>query len=113
MRRSLLTASAALALALGACRDRGTAGHDRSPDAGLNADDIVSNDVTAIDAVTTDAANMAADVDYTDSLNALRNTPDEVAKAPGKASSAKPAPKPRPSPAAVPADRDNATTNAQ
>ena len=33
-------------------------------DESLTAENIVSNDVTAIDAVTGDAANMAADVDY-------------------------------------------------
>ncbi len=32
----------------------------------LSAENIVSNDVTAIDAVTGDAANMAADINYTD-----------------------------------------------
>ena len=35
----------------------------RTSDENLTAENIVSNDVTAIDAVTGDAANMAADVD--------------------------------------------------
>ena len=35
-------------------------------DENLTAENIVSNDVTAIDAVTGDAANMAADVNYTE-----------------------------------------------
>ena len=56
------------ALTLGACRGRGDADANRSADAGLTAENIVSNDVTAIDAVTADAANMAADVDYTDAF---------------------------------------------
>ena len=38
-------------------------------DQSLAAENIVSNDVTAIDAVTGDASNMAADVNYTAEIN--------------------------------------------
>ena len=61
MRALLLIAGAALAL-VGCGRN---AHDDNNQVAGenLTAESIVSNDVTAIDAVTGDAANMAADVD--------------------------------------------------
>jgi hypothetical protein len=61
MRALLLIAGAALAL-VGCGRN---AQNDNNQAAGdnLTAESIVSNDVTAIDAVTGDAANMAADVD--------------------------------------------------
>ena len=42
-------------------------------DEGLGAQSIVSNDVTAIDAVTGDASNMAADVNYLEPLNGEEN----------------------------------------
>jgi hypothetical protein len=57
MRRLILIAS--LAIGLGACGKGGQEVTDQN----LTAESIVSNDVTAIDAVTGDAANMAADVD--------------------------------------------------
>jgi hypothetical protein len=61
MRALLLIAGAALALA--ACRNSDQTGTTENSDENLGAENIVSNDVTAIDAVTGDAANMAADVD--------------------------------------------------
>src|SRR5256885_13706158 len=51
------------ALAITACGTNGQAGNTQNLDENLTAENIVSNDVTAIDAVTGDAANMAADVD--------------------------------------------------
>lgn len=51
-------------LALGACGKNNQAGQTLNADQGLTAENIVANDVTAIDAVTGDAANMAADVNY-------------------------------------------------
>jgi hypothetical protein len=50
-------------LAISACGKNDQAGTSQNVDEGMTADSIVSNDVTAIDAVTGDAANMAADVD--------------------------------------------------
>jgi hypothetical protein len=61
MRTIILVTGAALALA--ACGNNGQAGNTANIDGGLTAEDIVSNDVTAIDAVTGADANMAADVD--------------------------------------------------
>jgi hypothetical protein len=56
-----MIASAALALA--ACGSNGTDGNVAA-DTAMTAEAITANDVTAIDAVTGHAANMAADVDY-------------------------------------------------
>lgn len=60
MRAPLLFAAA---LALSACRNNDQKDNTQNVDENLTAENIVSNDVTAIDAVTGDAANMAADVD--------------------------------------------------
>jgi hypothetical protein len=61
MRALLLFAGAALALT--ACKNNDQTDNTQNVDENLTAENIVSNDVTAIDAVTGDAANMAADVD--------------------------------------------------
>ena len=53
----------AAALALSACGNNDQADNTINVDENLTAENIVSNDVTAIDAVTGAAANMAADVD--------------------------------------------------
>ena len=50
-------------LALAACGKNDQANSVQNAGDSLTAEDIVSNDVTAIDAVTGDAANMAMDVD--------------------------------------------------
>ena len=73
MRAQLLIAAL---LALSACNKRAQV--DNSAQAGdeLTADSIVSNDVTAIDAVTGAAANMAADVDVNYGLDVSSNTGD-------------------------------------
>ena len=62
MRALILVACSALALA--ACRNSDQSGNVTNADQGLTAESIVSNDVTAIDAVTGADANMAADVNY-------------------------------------------------
>jgi hypothetical protein len=69
MRALILIAGAALMLA--ACGKNNQSGNTTNVDENLTAQDIVSNDVTAIDAVTGDAANMAADVNY---MNAEDNS---------------------------------------
>ena len=61
MRRPILAAAAALALS--ACGNNDQTDNSLNIDENLTAENIVANDVTAIDAVTGDAANMAADVD--------------------------------------------------
>jgi hypothetical protein len=70
--RSLILISAA-ALALCACGKSDTSENTQNVDQSLGAGNIVANDVTAIDAVTGDAANMAADVDYNELDNGLDN----------------------------------------
>jgi hypothetical protein len=54
---------AAVALGLSGCGKNAQTESNQAAGETLSADNIVSNDVTAIDAVTGDAANMAADVD--------------------------------------------------
>jgi hypothetical protein len=112
MRAHLLIACAALALA--GC------GKSSQSDGTLNADDnltaasIVSNDVTAIDAVTGDAANMAADVDMNFggvAENGSTATSNEASPSSPKRSANKPStPTETNSTAATTA---NATTNGQ
>ena len=60
MRATIILAAA---LALAACKNNDQTDNTTNIDENLTAENIVSNDVTAIDAVTGDAANMAADVD--------------------------------------------------
>ena len=82
MRASLLIAAA---LALSACGSNGQKDSNQNVDENLTAENIVSNDVTAIDAVTGDAANMAADVDTNFGNleeSSTQNAPAEPAKRP-------------------------------
>ena len=69
MRFWILIASPALLLA--ACGGNGQADNTINADASLSAESFSSNDVTAIDAVTGDSANMAADVNYVSEFNDL------------------------------------------
>jgi len=64
MRALILLAGATLSL--GACANNDQKDKTQNIDENLTAENIVSNDVTAIDAVTASDANMAADVNYTD-----------------------------------------------
>src|SRR5207253_6052684 len=89
MRALILVAGAALCLA--ACRNNDQADNTLNVDENLAAENIVSNDVTAIDAVTGDASNMAADVNYTEPMNSGENVgngpekmPTPRTRAPGK-----------------------------
>jgi hypothetical protein len=76
--RSLIIIAGALALA--ACGNNDQSDNTANVDENLTAQNIVSNDVTAIDAVTGDAANMAAESDINDlgnisnASNALGNS---------------------------------------
>ncbi len=54
------------ALALASCGNKDQTDNTQNVDENLTAENIVSNDVTAIDAVTGDAANMAAESDVND-----------------------------------------------
>ena len=75
----LLILAAAAALTLGACKNNDQHDNTMNIDENLTAENIVSNDVTAIDAVTADAANMAADVNYTEVGNDLDNETNAAA----------------------------------
>src|SRR5579864_1428398 len=66
--RALILIAGALVLA--ACSKNGQTDNTQNVDENLKAENIVSNDVTAIDAVTGDAANMAAESDINDIGNA-------------------------------------------
>lgn len=95
------------ALALAACGNNDQSDNTQNVDENLMAENIVSNDVTAIDAVTGDAANMAAETQIEDVTN--------LSNAAGN-SSAFPKPKPQtitPSTAAQPSINaaSNATAN--
>jgi hypothetical protein len=96
----------AAVLALAACSKNDQATNMQDVDESLTAENIVSNDITAIDAVTGDAANMAADVDLNfgnlDNGTALSNEAAPKAKKPAR----KPATPP-------PASAGDATSNAE
>jgi hypothetical protein len=74
------------ALAVAACGNNDQTDNTQNVDESLTAENIVSNDVTAIDAVTGDASNMAAESEVGD----LGNVSNEVGNA-----SAFPKPKPQ------------------
>jgi uncharacterized lipoprotein len=90
MRALIFLVGAALMLA--ACGNNDQSDNTANVDENLTAENIVSNDVTAIDAVTGDASNMAADVNYAMPENALGNEGNSVMP--------KSAPKPKPRAAA-------------
>jgi len=106
----------ALALPLAACSNNDQRDNTANVDENLTAENIVSNDVTAIDAVTGDAANMAAESD----VNDIGNMPVDQGNA-----SAFPKPKPqtdspkgststsKPAPSPVESTPSNVTSNGQ
>ena len=91
MRTLILIAGAALALA--ACRNNDQVDNTINVDENLTAENVVSNDVTAIDAVTGADANMAADVNYTDlgTNNQTSNDASAAQTSPPEHKTAKPA----------------------
>ena len=102
------------AAALAACGQNNQDDDNQDLNRGLTAQNIVANDVTAIDAVTGDAANMAADVDFTEELANELGDGDGNASAPAsrqRRASSEPArreprpttPAPEPEPAEEPA----------
>lgn len=111
MRRLILMASVALGLA--ACGKSNQADNTSIANDNLTAESIVSNDVTAIDAVTGDAANMATDVDMNEGdLSNAGSADNSVAPS-------RPVPHERSKPAAANTTEDsssgsasNSTTNA-
>ena len=108
MRALLLLAGAALAL--GGCGNNEQTDKTQNADENLTAENIVSNDVTAIDAVTGDAANMAADVDMNFGgleQNGVAAISNEASPSPAKRAGSKPATAPESNTTA------NATANAK
>jgi len=107
-----LTIILATSVALAACGGKDQAATNQDAASGLTAEEIVANDVTAIDAVTADAANMAADTaidvgnldDSVDGGNA-----GATAKSARKAA---PTTTRRSEPAATPPPAGNTATNA-
>ena len=96
-----------VALGLAACRNNDQADNTANVDASLTAENITSNDVTAIDAVTGSDANMAADLNYVPGLNTTGNASGST---PSKRSGAKPAASGQPA-ASAPAPTQNTTAN--
>ena len=80
MRAILFLAGAALGLA--ACGGNDQVENTANVDQSLSAESIVANDVTAIDAVTGDASNMAADVDINFTNEQLATTDNRVGAQP-------------------------------
>ena len=108
MRALIIIAGATLAL--GACGNNDQADNTQNVDENLSAEDIVSNDVTAIDAVTGDAANMAADVNYSETENLAANSGNATKPTP-RPSSTRPAPaRPADEPATNAAAPSNSTS---
>lgn len=109
MRGLILVAFVALGLA--ACGKKAQTDNNQASGENLTAESIVSNDVTAIDAVTGDAANMAADVDLNYG-NLEMNGAGPVSSPPLKTTSASTA-KPQASKQNRPAATVNSVTNAE
>jgi|SRR6185369_5769770 hypothetical protein len=112
MRAFLLLAAAALSLA--SCRNNDQTDNNANVDENLSAENIVSNDVTAIDAVTGDAANMAADVDvnFTAQQQLVNGTSTKPAPRPATARPGTAQPKTVTPPASTPPASGNTTANA-
>ena len=83
MRVLILVAGASLLIS--ACGAENDAGNAVATTDNLAAEAIIANDTTAIDAATGDAANMAADVDY--SVNLMDNQGGDIAAGGGTISS--------------------------
>src|SRR5690242_21916626 len=90
-------------LALAACGNNDQTDNTQKNDENLTAENIVSNDVTAIDAVTGDAANMAAESDINDidspingagNVSAFPKPKPQTDSTQGSTSTSKPAPSP-------------------
>ena len=99
--RALIIVAGTLALA--ACGNNDQTDNTQNVDENLSAANIVSNDVTAIDAVTGDAANMAAESDINDignvsnatgNANAFPKAKPQTDSTQGSTSTSKPAPSP-------------------
>ena len=109
MRAAFLVAAL---LTVSACGKNDQAGTGQNIEQGLTADNIVFNDITAIDAVTGDAANMAADVDMNfGNLDVDSGDSNEVRHS--RPAPNRPAPTRTASPAETSTTAGNTTTNAE
>ena len=110
----LIAAGLSLALPLGACKNNDQTDNTQNIDESLTAENIVSNDVTAIDAVTGDAANMAAESQIGNLApdNAGNAADLGNAAAPGKPAAKPAAKRPRATAPAKPATTTNTASNA-
>ncbi|HEY8591466.1 MAG TPA: hypothetical protein VIL42_01220 [Sphingomicrobium sp.] len=88
--RALILVSAVFVLA--ACSNNDQRDNSMNVDENLTAENIVSNDVTAIDAVTGDAANLAEAAEIND-IGPAVDSADLNAASPAKPGSSKPAAK--------------------
>lgn len=82
-------------LALAACGSKSSEGNLAAGEQNAPGEMVVTNDVTAIDAATGEAANMAPDVNYTfNEMNLTSTNEGSAAPAPGRAprKTVKPAP---------------------
>jgi hypothetical protein len=104
----------AVTLTLAACGNNDQTDTNQNIDENLTAETIVSNDVTAIDAVTGDAANMAADVDMNFGNLERAGGNESNQAAPAKPAASKPdRAKAAPPPAESNTAAANAATNAE
>jgi hypothetical protein len=107
-----------LALSVAACGKKDGEAQNQAG-AGMTADAISTNDITAIDAVTGDAANMAADVDFNaDAANALENAAEIDASSSDRHSKSQATPSAKsgektPAPTAVPAQQTPSENTSQ
>ena len=108
--RALILIAGALALPLAACGNNDQTDNTANVDESLTAENIVSNDVTAIDAVTGDAANMAAESDINDiSAAPLEDENASASAKPSKPGPKKPAAKSKPAASSTPAPTPSTT----
>jgi DNA helicase TIP49 (TBP-interacting protein) len=112
MRLPVLAAVVGTALALAACKNNDQHDNTQNIDENLTAENIVSNDVTAIDAVTGDAANMAADVNYMNVDENISNGTNAVAPSAGAPANREPTPRPKPTTTTASSPPPPATSNA-
>ena len=107
----------AVVLAVSACGKKQQADNQIDTRDQLTADSIVANDVTAIDAVTGAAANMAADVDVNFGMsvdaNAATSAGKDSARKPASSSASKPRPATDADSNSAAASAANTVTNAE
>jgi hypothetical protein len=110
--RALILIAAAVALPLAACGNNDQTDNTANVDENLTAENIVSNDVTAIDAVTGDASNMAAESEINDigAAPLVENGNAAAPEKPAKTAPKKPAASSKPATGSTPTSTPPATT---